>query len=82
MQLKLFVVPIKNLKGAEAEMNGLLRGHRVLAVRGSPALSFSSTPAGRETAAGQAPAAHGLGSLADHSPMTAGAFRSGVPTQQ
>ena len=25
MQLKLFVVPIKNLSGAEAEMNGILR---------------------------------------------------------
>jgi hypothetical protein len=33
MQLKLFVVPIKNLGGAEAEMNGFLRGHRVLAVK-------------------------------------------------
>jgi hypothetical protein len=33
MQLKLFVVPVKNLGGAEAEMNGFLRGHRVLAVK-------------------------------------------------
>ena len=33
MQLKLFVLPIKNLGAAEAEMNGLLRGHRVLAVK-------------------------------------------------
>ena len=33
MRLKLFVVPIKNLGGAEAEMNGFLRGHRVLAVK-------------------------------------------------
>lgn len=33
MQLKLFVVPVKNLDGAEAEMNGFLRGHRVLAVK-------------------------------------------------
>jgi hypothetical protein len=33
MQLKLFVIPVKNLGGAEAEMNGFLRGHRVLAVK-------------------------------------------------
>lgn len=33
MQLKLFVIPIKNMAGAEAGMNGFLRGHRVLAVR-------------------------------------------------
>jgi superfamily II DNA helicase RecQ len=33
MQLKLFVVPIKNASEAEAEMNGFLRGHRVLAVK-------------------------------------------------
>jgi hypothetical protein len=33
MQLKLFVLPIKNLEAAEAEMNGFLRGHRVLAVK-------------------------------------------------
>ena len=33
MQLKLFVLPIKNLAAAEAEMNGFLRGHRVLAVK-------------------------------------------------
>ncbi len=33
MQLKLFVVPIKNLGAAEAEMNAFLRGHRVLAVK-------------------------------------------------
>ena len=33
MQLKMFVIPIKNLGEAEAEMNGFLRGHRVLAVR-------------------------------------------------
>jgi superfamily II DNA helicase RecQ len=33
MQLKLFVLPIKNLGAAEAEMNGFLRGHRVLAVK-------------------------------------------------
>ena len=33
MQLKLFVVPIKNVSEAEAEMNGFLRGHRVLAVK-------------------------------------------------
>ena len=41
MQLKLFVVPIKNVSEAEAEMNGFLRGHRVLAV---PAPSESSGP--------------------------------------
>jgi hypothetical protein len=33
MQLKLFVLPIKNLGAAETEMNGFLRGHRVLAVK-------------------------------------------------
>lgn len=33
MQLKLFVLPIKNLTAAEAEMNGILRGHPVLAVK-------------------------------------------------
>lgn len=33
MQLKLFVIPIKNVSEAEAEMNGFLRGHRVLAVK-------------------------------------------------
>ncbi len=33
MQLKVFVVPIKNLADAEAEMNAFLRGHRVLAVK-------------------------------------------------
>ena len=33
MQLKLFVVPVKNLGGAETEMNSFLRGHRVLAVK-------------------------------------------------
>lgn len=33
MQLKMFVVPIKNVSEAEAEMNGFLRGHRVLAVK-------------------------------------------------
>jgi hypothetical protein len=33
MQPKLFVLPIKNLEAAEAEMNGFLRGHRVLAVK-------------------------------------------------
>ena len=33
MQLKLFVLPIKNLGGAEAEMNGFLLGHRVLEVK-------------------------------------------------
>jgi len=33
MQLKLFVLPVKNLGAAEAEMNGFLRGHRVLTVK-------------------------------------------------
>ena len=33
MQLKLFVLPIKNLGASEAEMNAFLRGHRVLAVK-------------------------------------------------
>ena len=33
MQLKLCVVSIKNLGAAEAEINGFLRGHRVLAVK-------------------------------------------------
>ena len=33
MQLKLFVVPVKNLAAAEGEMNTFLRGHRVLAVK-------------------------------------------------
>lgn len=33
MQLKLFTIPIKNISEAEAEMNGSLRGHRVLAVK-------------------------------------------------
>jgi hypothetical protein len=33
MQLKLFTIPIKNVSEAEAEMNGFLRAHRVLAVK-------------------------------------------------
>lgn len=33
MQLRTFVLPIKNLARAEAEMNAFLRSHRVLAVR-------------------------------------------------
>ena len=33
MQLKLFIVPVKNLSVPEGEMNGFLRSHRVLAVR-------------------------------------------------
>ena len=33
MQLKCFTLPIKNSVEAEAEMNGFLRGHRVLAVK-------------------------------------------------
>jgi hypothetical protein len=33
MQLKLFILPVKNLSAAEAEMNAFLRSHRVLAVK-------------------------------------------------
>jgi len=33
MQLKLFIVPVKNLSIPEGEMNAFLRSHRVLAVR-------------------------------------------------
>lgn len=33
MQLKLFILPVKNLSAAEAEMNVFLRAHRVLAVK-------------------------------------------------
>lgn len=33
VQLKLFILPLKNLAPAEQEMNGLLRSHRVLAVK-------------------------------------------------
>jgi superfamily II DNA helicase RecQ len=33
MQLKVFLVPVKSLAAAEAEMNGFLRAHRVLAVK-------------------------------------------------
>jgi hypothetical protein len=33
MQLKLLVLPIKNLGAAEAQMNAFQRGHRVLAVK-------------------------------------------------
>ena len=33
MQLKLFLLPVKNLSAAEAEMNAFLRSHRVLAVK-------------------------------------------------
>ena len=33
MQLKLFILPVKNLAEAEGEMNGFLRAHRVLAVK-------------------------------------------------
>jgi superfamily II DNA helicase RecQ len=33
MQLKLFILPVKNLVEAEGEMNGFLRSHRVLAVK-------------------------------------------------
>ncbi len=33
MQLKLFILPVKNLNAAEAEMNAFLRSHRVLTVK-------------------------------------------------
>jgi superfamily II DNA helicase RecQ len=33
MQLKLFILPVKNLDAAEGEMNAFLRSHRVLAVK-------------------------------------------------
>jgi hypothetical protein len=33
MQLKLFIVPVKNLSISEGEMNAFLRAHRVLAVK-------------------------------------------------
>lgn len=33
MQLKLFILPVKNLSAADAEMNVFLRSHRVLAVK-------------------------------------------------
>ena len=33
MQLKLFVLPVNSLAGAEGEMNGFLRAHLVLAVK-------------------------------------------------
>lgn len=33
MQLKLFIVPVKNMDAAEQEMNAFLRGQRVLAVK-------------------------------------------------
>ena len=33
MQLKLFILPVKNFCAAEAEMNAFLRSHRVLAVK-------------------------------------------------
>lgn len=33
MQLKVFLLPVKNLTASEAEMNGFLRSHRVLALK-------------------------------------------------
>jgi hypothetical protein len=33
MQLRLFILPVKNLSAAEAEMNAFLRSQRVLAVK-------------------------------------------------
>ena len=33
MQLRVFILPVKNLGEAEGEMNGFLRSHRVLAVK-------------------------------------------------
>ena len=34
MQLKLIILPLKNVSAAEAEMNACLRAPRVLAVKG------------------------------------------------
>ena len=33
MQVKIFMVPVKQIAEAEAEMNGFLRSHRVLGVK-------------------------------------------------
>ena len=33
MQLKVFILPVKNLDAGEAEMNAFLRSHRVLTVK-------------------------------------------------
>jgi hypothetical protein len=33
VQLKLFILPVKNLDAAEGEMNAFLRSHRVLTVK-------------------------------------------------
>jgi hypothetical protein len=33
MQLKLFILPVKSLDAAEAEMNAFLLSHRVLALK-------------------------------------------------
>ena len=33
MQLKLIILPLENVSAAEAEMNALLRPHRMLAVK-------------------------------------------------
>ena len=33
VQLKLFIVPVKNVNDAEVEMNAFLRGHRVFPVK-------------------------------------------------
>jgi hypothetical protein len=63
MQLKLFVVPIKNVSEAEAGMNGFLRGHRVLAVKKwGLNLEHGSSRMGPQTISSPA---------ADHSPTLA-----------
>ena len=46
MQLKVFILPIKNLGAAEAEMNAFLRGHRVLAVK-KEFVTDGENPSGR-----------------------------------
>jgi len=43
MQLKLFIVPVKNLSVPEGEMNAFLRAHRVLAA--SEGGSMTASPA-------------------------------------
>ena len=51
MQLKVFVLPVKNLGAAEAEMSAFLRGHRVLAVKLDRRRQSGRTLAGSEIVA-------------------------------
>ena len=44
MQLKLFILPVKNLSAAEGEMNGFLRAHRVLAVKQEESAGVTQHP--------------------------------------